>query len=336
MPTPIITTMSIVAVTTTAVAPKLNGHAVLAETNNEFAHISLPDLIGQSLTDGKIICPFHDDRTPSLHVYADHFHCYACGARGDHVDWLMFIERMTRDEATKMLAAWDGPRIKPQIAKDDEEIRRVLNGALKIWNAAKPIANTLAIKYLADIRGVDTDALPTNDAALLFHPRCPFGPGVEAPCLVALYRDVSTDQPAGIHRIALTDDVFAGAKVRRMTLGQWPTPRAIKIWPATEQLFLGEGVETVLAAGTRLQYRDAPMRPAWAAGSSSNITKFPVLADVRRLTLLVDHDEAGKNSTNDCRLRWREAGRDVARLLPKRAGADFNAVVLDQRQQVAS
>ena len=118
----------------------------------------------------------------------------------------------------------------------------------------------------------------TFNETLRFHPRCPFGPGVRLPCLIALYRDVVSDAPAGIHRIALTPDVFAGGKVQRLTLGSWPTPRAFKLWPATDQLFLGEGIETVLAAATRLHYRGAPMRPAWAAGSSGNIRTFPVLA----------------------------------------------------------
>jgi hypothetical protein len=49
---------------------------------------SLIDLIG----DDKICCPFHDDSTPSLQVYADHFYCFGCDAHGTAVDWLMIIE----------------------------------------------------------------------------------------------------------------------------------------------------------------------------------------------------------------------------------------------------
>ena len=38
----------------------------------------------------KGLCPFHDDRHPSLIVYLDdqHFHCFACGAHGDVVDFV--------------------------------------------------------------------------------------------------------------------------------------------------------------------------------------------------------------------------------------------------------
>lgn len=185
--------------------------------------------------------------------------------------------------------------------------------------------------YLAKVRRIDVDALPDNLAdTLRFHPRIPFGPGVRLPCLVAIYRDVETDEPAGIHRIALTPDVFVGGKVQRKTLGSWHAPRAIKLWPATDRLFFGEGIKTVLAAATRLKHKGAPMRPAWAAGSSNNISKFPVLITVKQLTLLVDHDEAGETCTNACRQTWRAAGREVERLRPDRPGTDFNDVTIER------
>ena len=30
-------------------------------------------------------CPFHDDRTPSMKLYDDHFYCFGCGKHGDVV-----------------------------------------------------------------------------------------------------------------------------------------------------------------------------------------------------------------------------------------------------------
>jgi DNA polymerase len=53
-------------------APKRTGHAqhkptVVPPVHNVDSAVSLADLIGQPLTDGKIVCPFHDDTTPSLH-----------------------------------------------------------------------------------------------------------------------------------------------------------------------------------------------------------------------------------------------------------------------------
>ncbi len=35
---------------------------------------------------GMARCPFHNDRTPSMKLYADHFYCFGCGKYGDVVD----------------------------------------------------------------------------------------------------------------------------------------------------------------------------------------------------------------------------------------------------------
>jgi hypothetical protein len=35
---------------------------------------------------GKVLCPFHNDRNPSLFVDDDHYYCYACGEHGDVID----------------------------------------------------------------------------------------------------------------------------------------------------------------------------------------------------------------------------------------------------------
>jgi CHC2 zinc finger len=44
--------------------------------------------LGQPDRSGKHCCPFHEERSPSFHVYSDHYHCFGCGARGDALDWI--------------------------------------------------------------------------------------------------------------------------------------------------------------------------------------------------------------------------------------------------------
>lgn len=34
---------------------------------------------------GMVRCPFHEDRTPSMKLYEDHFYCFGCGKHGDVV-----------------------------------------------------------------------------------------------------------------------------------------------------------------------------------------------------------------------------------------------------------
>ena len=55
---------------------------------------------------------------------------------------------------------------------------------------------------------------------------------------------------------------------------------------------------------------------------------FPVLAGIEALTILVDHDVSGEGqfAAAICAQRWREAGREVVRLMPRIAGTDFNNI----------
>ncbi len=187
------------------------------------ADVSLADLIGEPLVDGKILCPFHDDHAPSLRIYDDHYHCYACGAHGDATDWLMLVEDMTRAQARRHLAAWDGPRVARK--EDHEDERR--DYALRLWGQSRPIEGTTAARYLSDVRGIDLTALPPNiDDVLRFHPRCPFA-GSHHPCLIALMRNATTDEPTGIHRIGLTPEAH---KIDRRMLGNAGT---VKLWAAS-------------------------------------------------------------------------------------------------------
>jgi hypothetical protein len=285
----------------------------------------LADVVGVPLRDRKICCPFHADSTPSLHLYDDHFHCFGCDAHGDRVDWLMMVEGMDRDEAVRVLKSWDRPIVRPRPAPENEEAKRRL--ALKLWHEAQPIAGTLAARYLGERRCIDVAALPDGNAALRFHPSCLFGPGVRKPCLIALLRDVVTDEAIGIHRIALTPDAD---RIERRMLGG---AGAVKLWPAASQLVVGEGIETVLAAATRIFHHGAPLQPARSAVSSGSLGKLPVVPGVERLLILVDHDVngEGQRAAARCTERWSRAGRGVIQLKPKRPGDDFNDVVMRRR-----
>jgi hypothetical protein len=228
-----------------------------------------------------------------------------------------------------VLDTWDGPVIKRAPARDDDGAERTAR-ALQLFNDAEPFFGTLAARYLADVRGIDLDVLPASiDDALRFHPHCPFGPSVTHPCLLALMRDAVGNAPTGIQRIALTADAH---KIDRMMFGP---SGVVQLWPAGERLVIGEGLETVLAAATRLPYRGAPLQPAWAALSKGGLERFPVIAGVERLILLADHDHngAGQAAADVCMQRWEQTGRAGVRLLPERPGADFNDIVRDMLER---
>jgi len=53
----------------------------------------------------KGLCPFHEDKNPSLYVYTDtqSFYCYSCGFGGDIFDFLMRIQHKNFGEVVELL-----------------------------------------------------------------------------------------------------------------------------------------------------------------------------------------------------------------------------------------
>ena len=64
--------------------------------------------------------------------------------------------------------------------------------------------------------------------------------------------------------------------------------------------------------------------------SAGALERLPILPEVERLIVLVDHDDPGKNAAASCANRWQRTNRTVIRLTPKRAGADFNDLVMPE------
>ena len=54
---------------------------------------------------GKALCPFHNDRHPSLYVADDHYYCFACGEHGDVIDFVSKLFRLSLYDAAQKLAA---------------------------------------------------------------------------------------------------------------------------------------------------------------------------------------------------------------------------------------
>jgi len=204
-------------------------------------------------------------------------------------------------------------------AKAEAERRQLLRAATT-WKETLPIAGSDGEAYLAK-RGITLEDVPDH-GGLRWHPACPWEGGT-APCIVARYTDAATVEPRGIWRRPLTGE-------KPKSLG--PNASAvIRLWPddfVEQGLVLGEGIETTLAAATRITHQGAYLRPAWAAGSSGNMAAFPLLAGVQALTLLVDHDEkgGGERAAEQCARRWCDAGGEVIRLMPGDLG-DFNDLV---------
>ena len=54
---------------------------------------------------GKALCPFHNDRNPSLYVADDHYYCFACGEHGDVIDFAGRLFQLSLYDAARKLMA---------------------------------------------------------------------------------------------------------------------------------------------------------------------------------------------------------------------------------------
>ena len=138
--------------------------------------------------------------------------------------------------------------------------------------------------------------------------------GQYLPALVALLRDIKSDEPVGIHRTFLHR--YDATKIDRRMLGIAKSA-AIKFDPMASSLVIGEGIETVLAA------REAGFRPAWALGSAGAVGRFPILRGVRELIMLLENDATSRRNVSLCLQRYRDAGR-TAKVIQSNVGSDFN------------
>jgi hypothetical protein len=293
----------------------------------------LTELVTSPLTpNNKVCCPFHEEIEPSCAIYPDHFHCFGCGEHGTRVDWLTRAEGMTAAEAIATIKDWSGVSRRTMRDEDAADKLAFVNS---IWAAAEPIRGSIAERYLDETRGVDLGKLPQDiHGALGFHPACVFGSGARLPCLLALMREPLTDAPVGIQRIALEVRDGRIEKIERRMLGP---AGVVKLWPAGPTLVVGEGLETVLAAATRIPFEGTPLTPAWAALTKGGLVQLPVIDGVERLIVLVDNDSngEGQKAATAAAMRWRSAGRVVVTLTPDAADSDFNDVVLKEDAHAA-
>jgi hypothetical protein len=191
--------------------------------------------------------------------------------------------------------------------------------AVELWHKAQDPRGTIAEKYL-HARKLD---LPPElcISVLRFHPRCPWEGGL-APCLIAPFRSITSDQITAIHRIRL-DQPEAWPKVKRKMFGP-VKGSAIKLDAVVDGVVVGEGLETCLAA------RQLGFRPVWALGGATAIQFFAPIPNVNELVILGERD-GGANAiaAYACRKLWSEQLCSLA--MPGDGFKDFNDQVMGRR-----
>ncbi len=83
-----------------------------------------------------LLCPFHDDHSPSLKIYlqTNSFTCFGCGASGDVIEFIQVKEKCTKHEAITKASGFINPiycaipkqnKIPPTLVTQPDEFTRI-------------------------------------------------------------------------------------------------------------------------------------------------------------------------------------------------------------------
>lgn len=114
-------------------------------------------------------CPFHDEKTPSFHVYTDSktYCCFGCGVFGDAVDFLHEYLGIDKFEALKSVASIASLPA-PQPLKRNEKDLAKEDAITQLWNACpKPEGFGAMLNEVGwDVRNYDPAALQAKSREL--------------------------------------------------------------------------------------------------------------------------------------------------------------------------
>ena len=192
--------------------------------------------------------------------------------------------------------------------------------ALGIWREAVPLPGTHGAIHLKR-RGV-----AYTGEALRWHPRCPFGKGNRHGCIVALVRNILTNEPQAIHRTAIDAN---GIKIDRKALGPigGGVVKLTENSDVTTVLGIGEGIETTLSMRNLPQLEQMPL---WACLTANGVASFPALPGIESIWIAADNDETGtgRRAADGLAQRLDAAGIESVILMPRTVGTDLNDTVV--------
>jgi hypothetical protein len=235
-------------------------------------------------------CPCHDDNSPSFSVAPGRtrivFNCFAGCDRASVL--VTMIQRGLLDGTAAMFT--------PALKGTSEHERRQQEKAAWLWQQRRPIANTIAEKYLREARGY-TGSLPKTLGFLPARKRD------QHPAMIAAFNVVDEPEPSvideppsvtSVHLTLLKPHGIGKADVtpNKRIIGR-PLHRPIVIAPPNDLLGLAitEGIEDALSAYA------ATGLGAWAAGSAPFM---PAIAGtvpdyIEAVTIFAHGDKAGRD-----------------------------------------
>jgi hypothetical protein len=210
----------------------------------------------------------------------------------------------------------DGPTDRRRPHPPQSEPRREFAPlALAMWNAATPIADTLADIYLRRHRGLDGPFPPS----LRFAPAVPNSAAGKMLAAMVAAVQLPDRRIAAVQRTFLRpkDGAKAAVTAQRLTTGGLGGG-AVRLARADDIIGLAEGVEDALSA---MQLTSVP---CWAALGAGRMHRVAVPDTVRELHIFADDDQPGRAAAYRTAERHRAEGRRVVIRLPATGSKDWN------------
>lgn len=264
-------------------------------------------------------CPMHGESRPSFHCEdrKGRYHCFGCGATGDHFKFFTELDGVSFPRAVEMVASLAGvnlpgreeteaerkarqkretdrKRRDERKAADDARAKAVKLDTVKgIWQSAIPIEGTLAEAYLnsRSIARTDLGDGPWPPS-IRFHPGLTIN-GAKHPALIGGVQAVDRKLVA-VWRIPLdaSGRAIVDSEGKKIKLGLGPASGGgVRLGPVTKTLRVAEGLETALAV-QRLTSREAS---TWALLSTSGMIAFEIPPGVERVEIYADGDRHRMN-----------------------------------------
>ena len=76
---------------------------IFEQVKSELNMLDVAKFYGACVSHGMCLCPFHNEKTPSMKIYENNFHCFGCGEHGDMIDFTARLFGISSIEAVKRL-----------------------------------------------------------------------------------------------------------------------------------------------------------------------------------------------------------------------------------------
>ena len=262
----------------------------------------------------KALCPFHQDRHPSLHfdIKRNRYKCFSCGASGNVIDLVMRYMNIGFKEAMEWMGAPPPPG--GGISCPPDTPAALLNpppggrGAVDIEYLstliARPVINAAAAHFLYDERKIDQRVVRWCGISSISEPMPCWRFGktfYDAPSLLIPYRDVDGKLLSVQGRYMGNEDKPRFRFPRGSHVGMYNKPVIRRLKPGDE-LWISEGPSdcwALLSAGHK----------AVAIPSATSLTKADIsllregLPEGVSLHMYPDNDEPGMKLFEDLK-RW--------------------------------